>query len=90
MRLKDDLVQLAFARIFATADGKIAHAALSAVVAEIITGDASALQEHNGRRKFAAELIDLAAMEPLNVEPRTKQRTGGGNASRRHGPAGRD
>lgn len=88
MRLSEDEAIGAWQRIFMTADGRTALRTLVSVVQEVMHGDASALQEHNGRRSFAAQLVSLAAMEPVN-EIERKQNNDFGRKSRRHGPAGR-
>jgi uncharacterized protein (DUF58 family) len=90
MKFSDEAVQVAWRAVFSGTQGRIALLSLQSVVAEIIHGDVSALQEHNGRRSFAAQLMALAEMEPVKDETDRKRRDETGRKSRRHGPAGRE
>ncbi len=95
LRLNDEEVRDAWQRIFRTPEGCIAYASLEHVRAEIGPHEVCALQEHNGRRSFAAQLMTLADVsggkfEKHDAEKRVGKDVGSSNRiSRRHGPAGR-
>jgi hypothetical protein len=90
MKFSDPLVQEAWAAVFRGPMGRIALLSLQTVTMEIVHGEVSALQEHNGRRSFAAQLMALAEMEPVRDDTERKRREESGRKSRRHGPAGRE
>lgn len=57
----DELLETAWREAFSSPAGARLVASLQAVMLELPpSSEASALQEHNGRRKFAAQLMALA------------------------------
>ena len=102
-RLSDEDVRLAFRRILRLPEARPALEYLQGVLEEIGPSETCALHAHNERRKFAAELIAMLAVEAGSEsdgsdgpEDDGRERRLGrqgrqerGKRSRRHGPAGR-